>query len=111
MADFCRNRWPDYVGISGRLASDYAADRKSRFAKRLGRRPEGIHAAPYEVGEIGPELFPHACLMGLEGMVSKHMERGYSVGRCTHWRKMKNPNHPAYRRVQDQFVWSKKNRS
>jgi ATP-dependent DNA ligase len=63
-----------------------------------------IHAAPYEVGEIGPELFPHACLMGLEGIVSKQMERGYSVGRCTHWRKMKNPNHPAYRRVQDQPV-------
>jgi ATP-dependent DNA ligase len=46
--------------------------------------------------------------MGLEGIVSKHMERGYSVGRCTHWRKIKNPNHPAYRRVQDQFVWSRR---
>jgi bifunctional non-homologous end joining protein LigD len=52
------------------------ADRKSRLDKLLQRRPEGMHAAPFEVGEIGPELFPHACLMGLEGIVSKHMETG-----------------------------------
>jgi uncharacterized protein with GYD domain len=24
VADFRRNRWPDYVGITGRFASDYA---------------------------------------------------------------------------------------
>lgn len=27
----------------------------------------------------------------------------FSAGRCTHWLKVKNPEHPAYRRVQDQF--------
>ena len=27
-----------------------------------------------EQGEIGPDLFRHACLMGLEGMVSKHRD-------------------------------------
>jgi hypothetical protein len=28
----------------------------------------------------------------------------YSVGRCSHWiKKVKNPKHPAFRRVQDQF--------
>jgi len=26
-------------------------------------RGDGIHAAPYEQGEIGPDLFRHACLM------------------------------------------------
>jgi bifunctional non-homologous end joining protein LigD len=41
--------------------------------------------------------------MGLEGMVSKHAGRAYGAGRCTHWIKNKNPKHPAYRRVQDQF--------
>ena len=29
--------------------------------------------------------------------------RRYGAGRCTHWIKNKNPKHPAYRRVQDQF--------
>jgi bifunctional non-homologous end joining protein LigD len=35
--------------------------------------------------------------------VSKNAERGYGAGRCNHWIKLKNPNHPAYRRVLDQF--------
>ena len=77
--------------------------RKQNLAALLARRSEGIHAAPFEQGEIGPDLFRHACLMGLEGLVSKHRERVYGTGRCTHWLKVKNPKHPAYRRVQDQF--------
>ncbi len=36
-------------------------------------------------------------------MVSKHADRAYCPGRCTHWIKNKNPNHPAYNRVKDQF--------
>ena len=41
--------------------------RKTNLARLLARRPDGIHAAPFEQGEIGPDLFRHACLMGLEG--------------------------------------------
>lgn len=77
--------------------------RKQNLAALLARRSDGIHAAPYEQGEIGPDLFRHVCLMGLEGLVSKHRERAYLAGRCAHWVKVKNPKHPAYRRVQDQF--------
>ena len=77
--------------------------RKKNLAALLARRSDGIHAASYEQGEIGPDLFRHACLMGLEGLVSKHRERAYLAGRCAHWVKVKNPKHPAYRRVQDQF--------
>ncbi|RXG91619.1 RNA ligase family protein [Bradyrhizobium zhanjiangense] len=77
--------------------------RKQNLAALLARRPEGIHAAPFEQGEIGVDLFRHACLLGLEGLVSKHVERAYRTGRCDHWRKVKNPKHPAYRRVRDQF--------
>ena len=32
-------------------------------------------------GEIGPDLFRHACLLGLEGMVSKHRDSAYRGGR------------------------------
>jgi hypothetical protein len=35
---------------------------------------DGIVLRDFEQGEIGPDLFRHACLMGLEGMVSKHRE-------------------------------------
>jgi bifunctional non-homologous end joining protein LigD len=77
--------------------------RKQNLARLLARRADGVHAAPFEQGEIGPDLFRHACLMGLEGLVSKHRERTYGVGHCTHWLKVKNPRHPAYRRVRDQF--------
>jgi hypothetical protein len=41
---------------------------------------------------------------GVEGIVSKRLDRAYGVGRCKHWIKTKNPAHPAYSRVRDQFV-------
>jgi len=77
--------------------------RKTNLARLLARRSQGIFLASFEQGEIGPDLFRHACLMGLEGLVSKHAQRAYGAGRCTHWLKTKNRSHPAYRRVQDQF--------
>ena len=43
--------------------------RKTNLARLLARRADGIHLAPFEQGEIGPDLFRHACLMGLEGLV------------------------------------------
>ena len=77
-------------------------ERKSRLAKLLHRRPEGIFIAPFEQGEIGPSLFDAACRMGLEGLVSKHRERRYRPRTCE-WIKVKNRQHPAYSRVADQF--------
>lgn len=74
--------------------------RKQNLAQLLVRYPEGIHAAPFEQGEMGAELFRAACKMGLEGLVSKHRERAYRGGRCAHWVKIKNPAHPGYSRVQ-----------
>ena len=41
--------------------------------------------------------------MGLEGMVSKRVDRPYRAGRSKDWVKIKNRKHPGYRRVQDQF--------
>ena len=41
--------------------------RKTNLARLLARRVNGIDLAPFEQGEIGPDLFRHACLMGLEG--------------------------------------------
>ena len=77
--------------------------RKTNLARLLTRRVDGIHLAPFEQGEIGPDLFRHACLMGLEGLVSKHRDRPSRPGRSPNWIKVKNPRHPAFSRVMDQF--------
>ena len=90
------------VGALRSCKSDRSSSPPARRDSQT-RRSDGIFVAPFEIGEIGPDLFRHACIMGLEGLVSKHAQRAYSVGRCNHWLKSKNPNHPAYRRVQDQF--------
>ena len=77
--------------------------RKANLARLLARRVDGIFLSNFEQGEIGPDLFRHACLMGLEGLVSKHRDRPYRPGRSPHWIKVKNRKHPAFSRVQDQF--------
>jgi bifunctional non-homologous end joining protein LigD len=75
--------------------------RKTNLARLLARRVDGIHLAPFDQGEIGPDLFRHACLMGLEGLVSKHRESTYRGGRSPRWVKVKNRSHPAFSRVMD----------
>ncbi|SHH05220.1 DNA ligase [Bradyrhizobium erythrophlei] len=76
--------------------------RKTNLEQLLRGRPDGIFVAPFEQGEIGPELFEAACRMGLEGLVSKRRERLYRPRTCD-WVKVKNRSHPAYSRVLDQF--------
>src|ERR1700746_3470749 len=75
--------------------------RKTNLDRLLARRPDGIFVAPFEQGEIGPDLFRAACDMGLEGLVSKHRDRPYQGGRSKHWVKMKNRKHPAMSRVME----------
>lgn len=59
--------------------------RKANLQQLLSRRPDGISVAPFEGGEIGPDLFQAACRMGLEGLVSKHCDRPYRGDRQKHW--------------------------
>ena len=77
-------------------------DRKGKLDKLLRSRSQGIFVAPFERGEIGPDLFTAACRMRLEGIVSKHRQRRYRARTCD-WVKVKNRHHPAYARVMDQF--------
>ena len=76
--------------------------RKASLARLLARRVDGIFLADYEKGDIGPDLFRHACLMGLEGLVSKRSDEAYRSGVSPNWVKTKNP-HPAMQRVKDAF--------
>jgi bifunctional non-homologous end joining protein LigD len=77
--------------------------RKANLARLLARHVDGIFLSDFEQSEIGPELFRHACLLGLEGLVSKHRDRAYRAGRSPHWVKVKNRKHPAMNRVMESF--------
>jgi bifunctional non-homologous end joining protein LigD len=78
--------------------------RKAGLARLLSHEVDGIFLAEYEQDEIGDTLFKVACNMGLEGIVSKHLNHAYGAGRCKHWVKVKNPAHPAYSRVRDALI-------
>jgi len=54
--------------------------RKTNQARLLRGRTDSIFVAPFEPGEIGPELFGAACRMGLEGLISKRRDRHYGAG-------------------------------
>ena len=73
--------------------------RKTNLHQLLARRVDGIHLAPFEQGEIGPDLFRHACLMGLEGLVSKHRDSSYAAPAAGSKTK---PGACAFSRVMDQ---------
>jgi bifunctional non-homologous end joining protein LigD len=72
--------------------------RKANLEQLLARRPDGITVAPFERGEIWPDLFRAACRFGLKGLVSKHCDRPYRGGRQKFWIKVKNRSHPAMER-------------
>ena len=75
--------------------------RKNNLARLLTKRVDGLFLSDFEQGEIGPDLFRHACKFGLEGMVCKRADRPYQAGRSKHWMKVKNRKHPAMERVMD----------
>lgn len=77
-------------------------ERKAVLTKILRRAPAGIRLVDHAAGD-GQALFEAACRMGLEGIVSKKIDRPYKPGPkpCSHWVKVKNRRAPAYLRVRD----------
>jgi hypothetical protein len=69
----------------------------------LRRRVDGIQLAPFEQGQIGPELFRAACDMRLEGIVSKHRDQPYRAGPSRHLVKVKNRKSPSMNRPEGMF--------
>jgi bifunctional non-homologous end joining protein LigD len=78
--------------------------RKAHLDRLLRGRTEGVFVATFEQGESGPALFPLAIDMGLEGFVSKRVDRTYRAGRCDHWIKVKNQQHSSIGRVKRAFA-------
>jgi ATP-dependent DNA ligase len=73
--------------------------RKLHLNRLLQGRTKGMYIATFEQGDKGPALFRAAVNMGLEGFVSKQIDRPYRAGRCDHWVKVKNQQHPSIGRV------------
>ena len=70
----------DFLALDGEdLRRLLLSMRKTNLARLLARRPDGIFVAPFEQGEIGPDLFRATCDMGLEGLVSKRRDRPEST--------------------------------
>jgi bifunctional non-homologous end joining protein LigD len=67
----------------------------------LARRADAIHIAPFEQGEISPDLFKAACDMMLEGLVSKRRDSRYRPGLSRDWIKIKNPKSQAMNWAKD----------
>jgi ATP-dependent DNA ligase len=94
----------DILALDGEdLRGSPLSSRKTSLARLLAHRPDGIFVAPFETGEIGPDLFRAACNMGLEGMASKRGDRPYPAGPSKDWIKVKNRRHAAMHHVMDAF--------
>jgi bifunctional non-homologous end joining protein LigD len=75
--------------------------RKLWLGKLLKRSSDGIIYNDHDTGAIGPRLFEQACLLGLEGIVSKRRDSTYKAGPSKRWIKVKNPQSPAMVRAKE----------
>jgi bifunctional non-homologous end joining protein LigD len=71
--------------------------RKATLASLLKRAAPGLRLNEH-IEADGPDVFAHACKMGLEGIVSKRKTSPYRSGRSPDWIKSKNPACEAVRR-------------
>jgi bifunctional non-homologous end joining protein LigD len=91
----------DLLELDGRdLRALTLGERKKLLAKLVGKRRVGIVLSDH-TGEDGATVFRQACLMGLEGIVSKRLSAPYRSGPSRDWIKVKNPDSPAMRRAKD----------
>jgi bifunctional non-homologous end joining protein LigD len=79
-------------------------DRKARLAKLLAKQPDGI-AYNDHTDLPGQAVYEAACKMGLEGIISKRRDLPYRSGKCSRWRKIRNPKAPANMRIAEE-IWS-----
>src|SRR6202021_2580409 len=72
--------------------------RKATLTSVLARAASGLRMNEHLEAD-GPDVFHHACMLGLEGIVSKRKDSQYRSGRSPHWIKSKNPNAPTVKRA------------
>ena len=75
--------------------------RKRLLSKLLEGSTSGIVYADHIEGSAGAPMFDAACKMGMEGIVSKRKDNAYTSGPCKHWVKVKNPDAPWKKRLEN----------
>jgi bifunctional non-homologous end joining protein LigD len=92
----------DLLEVNGEdLRHEPLEDRKRRLAGLLRLPHEGIAINEAFSGD-GAVIYKHACALGCEGIVSKRLGSPYRAGRSAHWLKIKNPDAPAVRRLEEE---------
>jgi bifunctional non-homologous end joining protein LigD len=71
--------------------------RKATLASVVARASPGLRFNEHLEAD-GPDVFHHACKLGLEGIVSKRKDSRYKSGRSPDWIKSKNPDALAVKR-------------
>jgi bifunctional non-homologous end joining protein LigD len=95
----------DMIELDGKdLRRSSIEERKRALSRLLGRFQHGIVVNEYFEGD-GAIIYKHACALGCEGIVSKRLGTPYRAGRSAHWLKIKNPDAPAVRRLEEED-WS-----
>jgi ATP-dependent DNA ligase len=88
----------DLIELDGEdMRRDPLSVRKATLASLLAHAASGLRLNEH-IEADGPDVFHHACMMGLEGIVSKRKDSRYRSGRSPDWLKSKNPNAPAVKR-------------
>ena len=67
--------------------------RKTTLGSLLSRAALGLRLNEHLEAD-GPDVFHHACMLGLEGIVSKRKDSRYHSVPSRHWVKSKNPLSP-----------------
>jgi ATP-dependent DNA ligase len=75
------------------------SERKAKLEKLLLARGQAALIFNEHTAEEGAVVFRHACMMGLEGIVSKRLTTPYRSGPSRDWIKVKNPDSAAMRRA------------
>jgi ATP-dependent DNA ligase len=92
----------DLFEVNGEdIRAEPIEERKRRLAGLLRLPHEGI-ALNETYREDGATIFKHACALGCEGIVSKRLGSPYRAGRSAQWLKIKNPDAPAVRRLEEE---------
>ena len=62
---------------------------------------DGIEFNEHIEGD-GADMFSAACKLGHEGIVAKRIDLPYESGRSKRWLKLKNPDSPAAKRIEEE---------
>jgi bifunctional non-homologous end joining protein LigD len=92
----------DMIELNGEdLRRQTIQERKRALSRLLGRFQRGIVVNEYFEGD-GAIIYKHACALGCEGIVSKRLGTSHRAGRSLHWLKIKNPDAPAVRQLEEE---------